>query len=492
MIAKVLAQDKQALILVPEIGLTPQTITRFKKRFSCPMAIFHSNLTEAQRLHHWQQARTGVAKIIIGTRSALFTATASLGIIVIDEEHDLSYKQQDGLRYSARDLACMRAKIEDVPIILGSATPSLESLYNAQCQKYHHWRLTERAGNAKETDIAIIDIRKQALHEGIATPVLEEIQNTLARNEQALLFINRRGFAPSLICHDCGFVCQCSACDTRLTVHLQSSQLRCHHCGYSERLPMQCPECKSTQLIKAGIGTERLELALNTLFPETPIYRIDRDSTKQKDALRDMVTQIQHDKAGILIGTQMLAKGHHFANVTLVVILDADFSLASTDYRATERFGQLITQVAGRAGREQKPGRALIQSHYPEHPQLLRLTQWGYHRFAMDLLAARKIAHLPPFSYQALMRLEDKQAHIASNVLQSLKDTLIHQPCLCIGPMPASLQRRAHYYRYQLLIQSPTRAQLHQSIKHLIQMSQSLVKSHRQRWSIDIDPQDMS
>lgn len=491
-IAHVLAQGKQALVLVPEIGLTPQTIERFRERFDCPMAIFHSSLTDLQRLNYWQQARDGIAHIIIGTRSALFTATANLGVIVIDEEHDLSYKQQDGLRYSARDLACIRAKLENIPIILGSATPTLETLSNAALGKYQHWTLKNRAGDAQAAQVDIVDIRKQPIENGIAASVLPEIKATLDRGEQALLFINRRGFSPSLICHDCGFVSQCPACDTRLTVHQQSQQLRCHHCGISERIPSQCPQCFSVQMIRTGTGTERLELALQQYFPNVPLFRIDRDTTRQKYALEHMVEQIHQQEAALLIGTQMLAKGHHFPNVTLVVVIDADQSLVSTDYRAIERFGQLITQVTGRAGRERKVGRALIQSHYPQHPQLIKLINWGYHRFAMDLLAQRKQLSLPPFSFQALIRLEDKQADVAEKSLDGLKQSLRGQPCICMGPMPASLQRRAYYYRYQLLIQSPTRQQLHQTLQHLLKSSETLIKSHRQRWSIDIDPQDMS
>lgn len=492
LIARTLQQGKQALVLVPEIGLTPQTIERFQQRFDCAMAIFHSGLSDLQRLKYWQQASNGTAHIIIGTRSALFTATQNLGLIIVDEEHDLSYKQQDGLRYSARDLACIRARLENCPIILGSATPTLESLHNAISGKYHHWQLTQRAGNANPPQIDIIDIRKQPLENGIAESVLPQIQDCLDKGEQALLFINRRGFAPSLICHDCGWVGQCRACDARLTVHQQSRMLRCHHCNSTEPLPHHCPNCFSKQLVKTGTGTERLELALRQHFPDIPLFRIDRDTTSRKEALPAMMADIRQQQAAILIGTQMLAKGHHFPDVTLVVIIDADQSLVSTDYRAIERFGQLMTQVAGRAGREHKPGRALIQSHYPQHPQLIKLINWGYHRFAMDLLGERKMQNLPPFSAQALIRLEDKQAETAQHSLQQLRHSIAHLPCLCIGPYPASLQRRAWYYRYQLLIQCNNRQQLRQAVQQLLQHAETILKPHRQRWSVDIDPQDMS
>lgn len=492
LIAHCLEQGKQALILVPEIGLTPQTLSRFQQRFTCTMAIFHSNLTDLQRLKYWQQARSGEARIIIGTRSAIFTATKNLGLIVIDEEHDLSYKQQEGLRYSARDLACMRAKLENIPIVLGSATPTLETLHNAVNKKYQHWQLLQRAGDATEPTIELLDMRRQKMLEGLAEDSIAMVGEHLQKGEQVLLFINRRGFAPSLICHDCAWVGQCHACDARMTVHHQQRSLRCHHCGNQEPVPYRCPQCQSQNLVNTGVGTERLELAMKNLFPDTPIFRVDRDTTSQKNALETMVLDIQQQEAAILIGTQMLAKGHHFPNVTLVVLVDADASLLSTDYRAIERFGQLLTQVTGRAGRENKPGKAVIQTHYPKHPQLEKLIHWGYHRFAMDLLAQRKVLGLPPFSAQALIRLEDQSAEVAMQTLLSLRQLLQNQPCISIGPMPASLQRRAYYFRYQLLVQSPSRRQLKQSIDYLLEHSDAIVKSHKQRWSIDVDPQDMS
>ena len=492
LIETVLKQGRQALVLVPEIGLTPQTLSRFEQRFDCPMAIFHSNLTDRQRLRYWQQARSGVARIIIGTRSALFTATDCLGLIIIDEEHDLSYKQQEGLRYSARDLACVRAKLEDIPIVLGSATPTLETLYNAEQGKFTHWQLTQRAGHARPPEIALFDVRHQPMTDGIANGLLPEIEHCLARGEQTLVFINRRGFAPSLICHDCGWVSQCHACDARLTIHLGARHLRCHHCQCIEPIPNHCPDCRSSELIYAGAGTERIEKSLRQHFPNTPLYRIDRDTTGSKNAMPEMLNSIHNSDAAILVGTQMLAKGHHFPNVTLVIVLDADGALMGTDYRAIERFGQLVTQVTGRAGREEKPGKAFIQTHYPDHIQLCKLVNHGYHRFAMDILAERQQLKLPPFSYQALVRLEDKSAQSATNTLEQLKYAISLQPCHCLGPYPASLQRRAHYYRYQLLLCADNRTQLKQSIMSLLQAAESVIKNHRQRWSIDVDPQDMS
>lgn len=492
LIAQTLAQGKQALILVPEIGLTPQTIKRFEERFACNMAIFHSNLSDKQRLHYWQQARDGIAQIIIGTRSALFTATQALGLIIIDEEHDLSYKQQDGLRYSARDLALVRAKLENIPIVLGSATPTLETLHNAISGKYHHWQLLQRAGTAQMPQVRTIDIRHQTLHDGLCEEAINAIHDCLQQQEQALIFINRRGFSPSLLCHDCGWVSQCHACDARLTVHLNAHRLRCHHCLANEPIPKQCPQCHSRELVYAGAGTERIENGLQQLFPHTAIFRIDRDSTQQKGSMQQLLADIQQQNAAILVGTQMLAKGHHFPNVTLVIVLDTDAALMGTDFRSVERFGQLLTQVTGRAGREQKPGLALIQTHYPHHELLHKLLSQGYHRFAVDVLAERKHLNLPPFSYQALIRLEDQNAERAQHTLQQLQYAISSENCSSLGPYPAALQRRAHFYRYQLLIQSPHRHALKAAIATIITTAQGLIKTHQQRWSIDIDPQDMS
>lgn len=492
LIASVLEQGLQALVLVPEIGLTPQTLERFEKRFSCPMAIFHSSLTDHQRLLYWQQARSGEARIIIGTRSAIFTVMKAPGLIIVDEEHDLSYKQQESLRYSARDLACMRASLEKIPVLLGSATPTLESLYNCQRGKHQHWQLTQRAGGARPPEVRLLDIRHQPMADGIAEVLLPEIGQTLAQGEQVLLFINRRGFAPTLLCHDCGWISNCHACDARLTLHMGANHLRCHHCLAISPIPHRCPGCQSSELVSTGAGTERIDRALRQHFPEFPLFRIDRDTTATKGSMPEMLAEIQHQQAAILVGTQMLAKGHHFPNVTLVIVLEADAALAGTDYRALERFGQLLTQVTGRAGREQKPGRAVIQTHFPQHPKLNQLVHHGYHRFAMDILAERQRIGLPPFSYQALVRLEDQDAVQAVKTLQQLRDTVSGVPGIqLLGPYPASLQRRAHYFRYQLLLTARERAVLRMAVATLIRTAEGVIKPHRQRWSVDIDPQEM-
>lgn len=491
LVERTLKQGRQALILVPEIGLTPQTLSRFAKRFGCDMAIFHSSLSESQKLVDWQKAKTGRADIIIGTRSAIFTPCLNLGLIIVDEEHDLSYKQQDSLRYSARDLACVRGNIHQVPVVLGSATPSLETLYNAEIKKFHHWVMGERAGSAKACEVSLFDIKQQPMVEGIAEPLLDDIRQTLSRDEQVLLFINRRGFAPVLMCHDCGWVEECPACDVRLTVHKAQGLSICHHCGGYERTPTRCPVCQSLSIEPQGVGTERLALAMAELFPDVPSYRIDRDTTRKKGSMEAMMTALHDQGRAILIGTQMLAKGHHLPNVTLVVIVDADAGLMGADFRAVERFGQLITQVTGRSGRGEKTGRAIIQTHYPDHEQLLKLIHFGYRRFAMDILAERKRLNLPPFAYMALVRLEAREQQEALSILHQLIEKAPRGLGRLLGPFASGLARRAHFFRFQVHVYADSRGALQALVKALLTESRSLIK-HRHRFSIDIDPQDMA
>lgn len=387
----------------------------------------------------------------------------------------------------------MRAKIENCPIVLGSATPSLESLHNATLGKFAHWTLKQRAGNALPADLQILDIRHQTMLDGISEQALAHLEETMNKGEQALVFLNRRGFSPTLICHDCAWVARCEACDSNLTVHLNAKHLRCHHCQCISPIPRECPECHSDHLFFQGVGSQRIEQSLLQHFPGTPIYRIDRDSTQSQKQMNDMLNRIQSDDAAILIGTQMLAKGHHFPNVTLVVMLEADNGLTGIDYRALERFGQLLIQVTGRAGRESKKGLALIQSHYPDHPELNQLVSHGYHDFALKLLAQRQQLQLPPFSNQALIRLEDKSAENAMHTLETIrKYTQEHFASIqTLGPYPAQLQKRAHYYRYQLLLQSDNRALLHEACHYVQQIAKSQV-NHQQRFSIDIDPMEMA
>ncbi len=367
---------------MPEIGLTPQTVQRFVARFQVVIDVLHSNLNDTQRLAVWQRARTGQSAVVIGTRSALFTQFADLGLIVIDEEHDASFKQQDNFRYHARDLSVVLAKRLNIPVLMGSATPSLESLNNVHNGKYRHIILSNRAGNAALLRHSVIDLKQQVVRNGLSEALLQRMEKHLQKGNQVLLFLNRRGFAPvMMLCHECGWIAECQHCEKPYTYHQHQRALRCHHCAAQKPIPRQCEHCGSTHLITTGLGTEQLEQTLASRFPQYQITRIDRDSTARKGKLEDYLTDIQQGKSQILIGTQMLAKGHHFPNVTLVALVNVDSALFSLDFRAEERLAQLYVQVAGRAGRVEKQGEVVLQTHYPDHPLLQRLLQQGYADF---------------------------------------------------------------------------------------------------------------
>ena len=401
-IEEVLKKGKQVLVLVPEIGLTPQTVRRFQARFNAEIDVLHSNLNDTQRLNVWERARTGQSAIVIGTRSALFTQFSDLGLIILDEEHDGSFKQQDGWRYHARDLGIVLAQKLNIPILLGSATPSLESVNNVQNGKYHHLVLSKRAGNATALRQFVIDLKHQRIQNGLSEPLLKRMQEHLEKGNQVLLFLNRRGFAPVLLCHECGWIDECHHCEKPYTYHQHQRVLRCHHCGAQKTVPMQCGHCGSTHLVTTGLGTEQLEETLKARFPQYNIARIDRDSTARKGKLEGYLDDIQQGKSQILIGTQMLAKGHHFPNVTLVALVNVDNALFSLDFRAEERLAQLYVQVAGRSGRAEKQGEVVLQTHYPDHPLLTTLLEKGYQAFAEETLKLRHNMGLPPFSFQAL------------------------------------------------------------------------------------------
>ncbi|HTF95902.1 MAG TPA: primosomal protein N' [Cellvibrio sp.] len=495
-IEQCLKQGKQALVLVPEIGLTPQTIQRFQRRFSLPVAALHSGLNDRERLDAWLHARDGIARIVIGTRSALFTPFQSLGIIIIDEEHDGSFKQQDGFRYSARDLAAVRAQRLNIPLVLGSATPSLETLHNALQGRYRHLRLIARAGSAKPPEIQLLDVRGEILHEGFAQASLDAIEETLSRGNQVLVFLNRRGYAPTLECHDCGWLANCNFCDARMTVHQTPRHLHCHHCDHQRTLPRRCPQCNSSHLQPIGQGTERSEQVLHGLFPQHKVIRIDRDSTRNKNSLQHLLVDVHSGKPCILVGTQMLAKGHHFADVTLVVIIDADAGLFSTDFRGPEKMGQLLLQVAGRAGRAEKPGRVILQSHHTDHPLVQTLITHGYHALAELILRERQLTQLPPYRQLALIRAESKQAQAATEFLlyarQQAEMLLPASTSLAyIGPLPAFMEKRGDRFRYQLQINSAQRKPLQQLLTQLALQLEASPVAKRVRWSIDVDPQEM-
>ncbi len=498
LIRETLEAGKQALVLIPEINLGPQTLARFEQRFNARIALLHSAVNDRDRLDAWLAARDGEADIIIGTRSALFTPMKNPGLIIIDEEHDGSYKQQEGLRYHARDLALVRARQEDIPIVLGSATPSLESLHNAYTGRYALLRLNQRAGGAQQPRFLRLDVKSRPLDSGISGPMQQAIGQTLAAGQQVLVFLNRRGFAPTLLCHDCGWLSECNRCDARMTVHQRYGELRCHHCGHVERVPRNCPTCGKVDLRPVGAGTERAEERLAILFPDYPVLRVDRDSTSRKDAMNQLFATIQKGHPCILVGTQMLAKGHHFPRVTLVSILDADGGLFSGDFRASERMAQLIVQVAGRAGRAEEPGKVIIQTHLAEHPLLIQLTEQGYFAFAEQALSERRAAGLPPFSHLALLRAEAHKPGQAEGFLDEActnAEHLLKEMSLggieLLGPVPAPMERRAGRYRAQLLLQANARAPLHKLLASWLLILESLPSGRAVRWSLDVDPVDL-
>ncbi|MFU6375031.1 primosomal protein N' [Metapseudomonas otitidis] len=498
LIRETLQAGKQALVLIPEINLGPQTLERFSRRFNARVALLHSAVNDRERLDAWLAARDGEADIIIGTRSALFTPMKNPGLIIVDEEHDASYKQQEGLRYHARDLAIVRARQENVPILLGSATPSLESLQNAYAGRYGLLRLTQRAGGARQPRFLRLDVKSRPLDSGISGPLQQAIQQTLEAGQQVLVFLNRRGFSPTLLCHDCGWISQCTRCDARMTLHQRHNELRCHHCGHVQRRPDNCPDCGTVDLRPIGAGTERAEERLGILFPQFPVLRIDRDSTSRKDAMAQLFGTINKGEPCILVGTQMLAKGHHFPRVTLVAILDADGGLFSADFRASERMAQLIVQVAGRAGRAEEPGRVIIQTHLADHPLLVQLTEEGYFAFAEQALSERRAAGLPPFAHLALLRAEAHKPGQAEAFLDSACAEAEQQLAELhlsgvelLGPVPAPMERRAGKHRAQLLLQANSRATLHRLLTPWSQALEQLPGGRAVRWSLDVDPIDL-
>jgi primosomal protein N' (replication factor Y) len=489
---QVLARGAQVMILLPEINLTPQLEGRFRARLATSLVVFHSGLAEPERCRAWLALRNGTASILLGTRSAVFTPMSRPGLIILDEEHDASFKQQDHFRFSARDVAVMRARRLRIPILMGSATPSLESLGNVQSGRYVRLALPERTGVAAPPVFRVIDIRKQRLNEGLSDALLAQIGAAMARGEQALLFINRRGFAPTLICHACGWVAECQRCDARLVIHAAERCLRCHHCGHEEPVLRDCPKCRTADLRPLGLGTERVEQALAKQFPKARLLRMDRDSTRRKGSLEDMLDKINAGEVDILLGTQMLAKGHHFPNVTLVGILDVDGGLFSLDFRAGERTAQLIVQVAGRAGREERPGLVLLQTRQPEHPLLRKLIREGYPAFAEAALQERRAAELPPYSYQALCRAEANDEQTPALFLTRLAELAAGQTeVLALGPVPAPMPRQAGRWRSQLLLQSAERKPLHDLVEILIRHMPQIPETKRVRWSMDIDPVDL-
>ena len=490
LIADVLAAGKQTLVLVPEIGLTPQLVTRLKERLGVNPAVLHSGLTDLERLTAWRAARQGHAKLVVGTRSAVFTPLPNLGLIVVDEEHDPSFKQQEGLRYSARDLAIVRAKYADVPVILGSATPTLESLQHCRNGQYQHLELPERAGGARPPDMRLVDLNRAAATDGLSEPLAAAIDEQLQSDGQVLVFLNRRGFAPTLICASCGHIAECDRCDSRMTVHASDRSLRCHHCGRTRPLVETCSECGAA-VKPLGEGTQRLEESLQQRFPAARVQRIDSDSTQHRGAITVALATAERGDADILVGTQMLSKGHHFPKLTLVGIVNADQGLFGSDFRSAERLAQSIIQVAGRAGREERAGLVMIQTAFPEHPFWQCLIDGGYPRIAEQSLAEREQSRWPPFTRLALVRAaatRQRDAHALLNVARDHLLAMQSDSLRVLGPVDAPMARRAGRYRAQLLLQSGDRRSLHAALSSLRPMLEAAPAARKARWSIDVDP----
>ena len=492
LISQVLSRGRQVLILVPEIGLTPQLKQRFQARFAESMVVIHSHMNDSERLQAWLWAQEGKVQLVLGTRSALFTPMPSLGLIVIDEEHDSSFKQMDGVRYLARDTALMRAHAANIPVILGSATPSLESLHNVDKGKYTLLRLSQKAMNTLPLRYEIVDLRAQPMVQGLASRSIELIKQHLDLQQQVLIFLNRRGFSPVLFCHRCAWKAGCKACDSHLTVHKNAKKLICHHCGYAQVLPELCPDCHSPELIHLGVGTQRIEDLLRQHFPKTNILRIDRDAVRKKNELDQSLEEIHSGKAELIIGTQLLAKGHHFPKLSLVVILEADQGFYNHDFRALERLGQLLTQVSGRAGRANLKGEVLIQTHLPEHPLLNCLLQQGYEPFAQALLEQRLQAALPPYSFMALLTIQGKRQDRILALMQSAKTFLSPERISIFGPAPAPMAKKAYDHRFQLMIKSNSRQCLQAQLALLRAGLMADKRANALRWSIDVDPIDLS
>jgi primosomal protein N' (replication factor Y) len=492
---EVLKQGKQVLVLVPEIGLTPQTVSRFQSRFHCHIALLHSGLNDSKRLQAWQSAQTGKASIVIGTRSAIYTPLPHLGLIVLDEEHDLSFKQQEGFRYHARDVALYRAHLENCPIILGSATPSIDSYALVEQGKMTRLELDQRAGVAVMPKMHVIDLKVAQKQNGISQQLIHEVQKRLDKKEQVLIFLNRRGYAPVLICESCGWQAKCPHCDANFTVHRQPYQhLHCHHCGTIHRMPEHCPQCQHSELKPIGLGTAKVEENLQALFPNFDVIRVDRDSTSRVGSWQKIYNKIQKSEPIILLGTQMLAKGHHFPYVTLVAILDIDSGLLSVDFRATERTAQLIIQVAGRAGRGEKKGEVYLQTLRPDHPLLNTLLESGYRSFAKQTLKERKAAWMPPYRYAALLRCESKDQELNQSFLQEHAQALRQASENSIdiwGPIPAPMERKAGRYQAHMVLLSKDRARMHFYIRQWWQNVWHN-KPHGMKLSLDIDPQELS
>jgi len=489
------AAGQQVIYLVPEIGLTNQLIERVRLRFGDCFAISHSGLTELQRYRAWDRFRRGEVGIMLGTRSSLFSQCDNLGLIIIDEEHDHSYRQEDGIRYHARDVAIKRAQMLDIPIVLGSATPSLESINNCARETYHRYRLDHRPTRFAPPRLELVDIRNSQVEFGCGTRVFARIERHLACAGQVLVYLNRRGYAPVVMCHECGWQALCRHCDMRLTLHQSAHSLLCHHCGFSQVVPESCPECCNGEVRHYGIGTEQLEQGLVQRYPDTPVLRIDRDVAGSRAALGERLRQLESGEPCILIGTQMIAKGHDYPAITLSVILDADQALFSSSYRASERLAQTLFQVSGRAGRGDRAGEAVVQTRFPEHPLMQALLRKSYRDIAQELLQERRSFGFPPYARVVMFRADAIELKEALEKLDEIRELLAvtrrFEELTCVGPMPALMTRRIGRYRAQLCLISQDYQVLRSVLSQSMPAIEQLASTSRTSWAIDVDAYDL-
>lgn len=492
LIADVAARGQQALVLVPEIGLTPQLVARFESRLAGRLGVLHSGCTPSARLRVWSQAREGRIAVVVGTRSAVFVPLRNLGLVVIDEEHDGSFKQQDGFRYHARDMAVVRAQRSRVPIILGSATPSLETYRHALEGRYRLLRLPDRGPGQGLPLVQFVDLGREPGRGGLSARLLEAVRDRLERREQALLFLNRRGYAPVLLCPECRWHAPCERCDARLTVHAVRQHLRCHHCGHERPIPVVCPRCHHPKLLRVGEGTQRVEEMLRQTLPEARVARIDRDTVTHRSALEELLRKVREHEVDILVGTQMMAKGHDFKDLTLVGVIHADQGLHGTDFRADEQLFAQIVQVAGRAGRAHKPGEVIIQTYHPTHPLWAPLARLDYETFAGLALKDREETQFPPYAHCALLRAEALKPELPARFLEAARALRPESAHITLGSvLPATLARRAGYYRAQLLVTSRRRSALQVWLKEWIPRFSESPAAAGVRWSLDVDPHSL-
>ena len=492
--AKVLAQGRQVLFLLPEINLTPQLLKRVENRFAdVPTAVLHSQMAAGRRTQDYLRAMLGQAKLVIGTRLAVFTPLPDVGLIVVDEEHDGSFKQDNELRYHARDLAVWRAKQSGCPVVLGSATPSLESWHKAQSGAYRLLQLTERAhASAQLPQVEILNVGRLKLDNGFSPQALQLLKQNFEAGGMSLVYLNRRGFAPALFCGDCGYTFGCPNCSAKMVLHQRARQLRCHHCDHREPIPYKCPDCGNQDLTAVGHGTQRVEETLRAFLPKAAVVRVDRDSTAHKNDWADLYRRIANDKIDILVGTQMLAKGHDFARLNLVIVLNADGSLYSADFRAPERLFAELMQVSGRAGRADKPGKVLIQTQLPEHPVFAAVKAQDYAVFAENELNERQMFAMPPFGFQTAVRADAPRVADAMEFLNAAKETLaplLPESVSQFGAAPMLMVRLAERERAQIFLESTSRQDLHRAVSLWVQVLQQN-RDGKIRWSVDVDVQE--